>query len=531
MKRTVLILACLLLAAPCQARTIYVDANATGVNNGTSWANAYNDLQDSFADGEVGDEILAAEGSYKPEQGIRITPDDFNGDDRANFAINSENGEHIVTGSETVTTTEMIYWTTVFGRSIKRSNLESPEIEVVLSGVNVTNGIALDMIDGRVYWAGVQPQGTYRANLDGTDMELLFGAALKNIALDLVAGKIYWTETGVFYKICRANLDGTDIEDLITTEILRRPNGIALDLAGGKIYWGEGVESQEEKGKIRRANLDGSGIEDLIEVGWNTFGLELDLGEGKMYWTNNHEGEVWRANLDGTKKELLIAGLDNPLGLALDLTKGKLYCAEHHAGKIKRANLDGTEVEDFLVTDRFRVEGLALTIIPEVIVEVAVDIKPQSCPNPFNVNSKGVLPVAILGTEEFDVSTIVPTSVRLAGVEPIRDSLEDVAAPLVDPNECECSTNGPDGFTDLTLKFETQAVLEALGEVNTGDILTLRLTGVLNDETSIEGADCVVIVGRFKPINKADINKDGFVNAVDIAIVAENWLNSSIVEE
>ena len=493
MKRTVLILACLLLAAPCQARTIYVDANATGVNNGTSWANAYNDLQDSLADGEVGDEILAAEGSYKPEQGIRITPDDFNGDDRANFAINSENGEHIVTGSETVTTTEMIYWTTVFGSSIKRSNLESPEIEVVLSGLNVTTGIALDMIDGRVYWTGVQPQGTYRANLDGTDMELLFEAALKNIALDLVAGKIYWTETGVFYKICRANLDGTDIEDLITTEILRRPNGIALDLAGGKIYWGEGVESQEEKGKIRRANLDGSGIEDLIEVGRNTYGLELDLGEGKMYWTNNHEGEVWRANLDGTKKELLIAGLDNPLGLALDLTKGKLYCAEHYAGKIKRANLDGTEVEDFLVTDRFRVEGLALTIIPEVIVEVAVDIKPQSCPNPFNVNSNGVLPVAIPGSETVDVNDIDVDSIQLAGVSPIRSNYEDVATPLVDPIECECSTEGPDGYIDLTLKFEIQAIADALGEAYDGEEFILYLTGYLYDGTPIEGSDCIIV--------------------------------------
>ena len=102
---------------------------------------------------------------------------------------------------------------------------------------------------------------------------------------------------------------------------------------------------------------------------------------------------------------------------------------------------------------------------------------------------------------------------------------------VADPNECECTTDGPDGFDDLTVKFYTKQIVETFGEVNTGDILTLTLTGVLNDETSIEGADCVVIVGRHKPINKADINKDGVVNTVDIAIVAENWLNSSIVEE
>ena len=137
----------------------------------------------------------------------------------------------------------------------------------------------------------------------------------------------------------------------------------------------------------------------------------------------------------------------------------------------------------------------------------------------------------ILGSDIFDANLIDPTSVRLNEVEPIRSSLEDVSSPLTDPNECECSNIGPDGFMDLTLKFKTQDIVETLGEVNTGDILTLPLTGVLNDETPIEGEDCVVIVGRHKPINKADINKDGLVNAVDIAIVAENWLQSSVVDE
>jgi len=36
-------------------------------------------------------------------------------------------------------------------------------------------------------------------------------------------------------------------------------------------------------------------------------------------------------------------------------------------------------------------------------IEVPVDIKPTSCPNPLNVKSRGVLPVAILGTADFDV--------------------------------------------------------------------------------------------------------------------------------
>ncbi len=175
-------------------------------------------------------------------------------------------------------------------------------------------------------------------------------------------------------------------------------------------------------------------------------------------------------------------------------------------------------------------DGTKTTVLclKKPFLAVSIDIKPTSCPNPLNVKSKGVLPVAILGLEEFDVSTIDVASIHLNGVQPIRSSLEDVATPLTDPIECECTTNGPDGYLDLTLKFDTQKIVETLEEVNKGDILTLPLTGVLYDETPIEGADCIVIVGRHKPINEADINKDGVVNSVDMAIVAENWLESSI---
>ena len=141
-----------------------------------------------------------------------------------------------------------------------------------------------------------------------------------------------------------------------------------------------------------------------------------------------------------------------------------------------------------------------------------------------NVKSKGILPVAILGSEIVDVNEIDVASIRLAGVSPIRSSYKDVAAPLVDPNGCECSTEGPDGYTDLTLKFKTQEIVEVIGEVDHGDVLLLSLEGVLSDETQIEGSDCIVIRGKSKHSNRADSNKDGKVNGIDFSILAESWL-------
>jgi len=49
---------------------IFVDADATGAkNNGTSWADAYKYLQDALAKAVSGNEILVAEGKYRPDRG------------------------------------------------------------------------------------------------------------------------------------------------------------------------------------------------------------------------------------------------------------------------------------------------------------------------------------------------------------------------------------------------------------------------------------------------------------------------------
>jgi hypothetical protein len=134
-----------------------------------------------------------------------------------------------------------------------------------------------------------------------------------------------------------------------------------------------------------------------------------------------------------------------------------------------------------------------------VIEPVSLDIKPESCPNPLNTKSKGVLPTAILGTIDFDVTTLDTSSLRLNGVSPIRNSTEDVAAPVSEPSDpCDCTGEGPDGFLDLTLKFRTQDIVEAIGEVEDGDTVVLTLTGNLIDGTFIDGRDCIVILEKGK---------------------------------
>ena len=156
-------------------------------------------------------------------------------------------------------------------------------------------------------------------------------------------------------------------------------------------------------------------------------------------------------------------------------------------------------------TDNYLSTVFALLTLEKIVelprIEVYLDIKPTSCPNPFNMGANGVLPVAILGTADCDVYNIDVSTLTLAGVAPIESmtNYEDVSAPLYDPSEaCECTTEGPDGYMDLTLKFERQAIAAALGEVNDGDIIPLTVTGESHEGLEISGIDCIVIKKKGK---------------------------------
>ena len=159
-------------------------------------------------------------------------------------------------------------------------------------------------------------------------------------------------------------------------------------------------------------------------------------------------------------------------------------------------------------------DDICFTVEP---IEVPLDIKPTSCPNPLNTKSNGVIPVAILGTEDFDITEIDPATVRLQGILPLRWALEDVATPFelyIGKTDCDndCNTLGPDGYTDLTLKFDAKELINVFGadtleitdaevttyELEDGACLVLKLTGELYDGIPIYGEDVVRILKKGK---------------------------------
>ena len=113
-------------------------------------------------------------------------------------------------------------------------------------------------------------------------------------------------------------------------------------------------------------------------------------------------------------------------------------------------------------------------------IPIVIDVKPGSIRNPINLGSRGNTPVAILGTDVFDVTTVDVASVRFAGA-PVRTkpngtlhfSYEDVNL---------------DGVIDLMMHFSTQAL--QLDETST----MATLTGIGGQNRCISGTDHIRIV-------------------------------------
>jgi uncharacterized protein with LGFP repeats len=147
----------------------------------------------------------------------------------------------------------MIYWTGG-GAAISRANLDGTGIQynIILDSVQ---GIAVDPVNGRVYWNNPVTNALRSARLDGTDIQTIIpNAGSGDMSLDWIHGKVYWTGGGA--AISRANLDGTGIDyNIIPDSVM----GIAVDPLNGRVYWNNPVTNA-----LRWARLDGTNIETII---------------------------------------------------------------------------------------------------------------------------------------------------------------------------------------------------------------------------------------------------------------------------
>jgi hypothetical protein len=118
------------------------------------------------------------------------------------------------------------------------------------------------------------------------------------------------------------------------------------------------------------------------------------------------------------------------------------------------------------------------------VPSVQIDIKPGSDENCLNINGRGVIPVALLGSDAFDVSEVDQSSLTFAGL--------DLGVRGNGRKSCGEEDVNEDGFVDLVCKFEDDASAWAPGSS------FATLSGLLNNGDPISGSDSLCIVPKGK---------------------------------
>jgi hypothetical protein len=332
---------------------------------------------------------------------------------------------------------------------------------------------------------------------DGDSTQRQFGPPIqanRGVAVTPIDNHV-WVANSDVNTVTRLDNDGNVIKVIDTGEM---PTGVAVD-AAGKV-WATNLGSDNTLRIDPHAGSDGLGAVDLtVDLGpgaspYNysdmTGAVVVGSTSPQGFWTVVQDsgtagfewGRVtWNTEPDGSE----------PPGTAIVV---EARAADTEAG------LGGEPFQEVMNDDLFSIfgrfievrstlkagsEGVSpvlsdIRVQPAVIYVdyVDIDIKPGSYPNSINIKNKGVIPVAILTTDDFDATTVDPLTVEFGpnGATEANNTgyIEDADG---------------DGDLDLVLHFNTQETGILCGDIST------TLTGVTYDGRRIEGSDTIKTIG------------------------------------
>jgi hypothetical protein len=269
-------------------------------------------------------------------------------------------------------------------------NPDGSGAKTLVTGCRHPDGIAVDAEAGHIYWTNMgdvpnRNDGSIeRADIDGGNRRLIVpeGGTFtpKQLTLDRRDQKLYWCDREGM-RVMRANLDGSNIEVLVQTgdgdhdrrDQTRWCVGIAVDTVGRHFYWSQKGPDNAGQGRIYRASLDTPpgdtavtrrDITLLFDGLPEPIDLEIDETRRMLYWTDRGDAPngntVNRTPIDTTPAQaIVLRHLGEGIGIALDAGHDRMFVTEL-AGTLYSARLDGSDAR-VLAGGQGNLTGIAYT--------------------------------------------------------------------------------------------------------------------------------------------------------------------------
>lgn len=198
---------------------------------------------------------------------------------------------------------EMIYWTDVAHKSIKKAKFHEKQETLVkkLTEDSIADGLAVDSVNQLLFYsdAGQKIIGvmtltdhSFHKTLISTDLE-----KVRSVIASTLERRIYWSDWGSRPRIERCGMDGSDRKVIFNFESGAWPNGLAIDVKAKRIYW---VDARSNK--IASMTTEGKNYRLLYnEADAHYFGIALS-GD-YLYLTDWSRNSLVRLPKNGGKLE------------------------------------------------------------------------------------------------------------------------------------------------------------------------------------------------------------------------------------